>query len=110
VVDKPLTPEERDRALDVIVERVHRYRLETPTLFFLEMHRPLAGLAGLASFAVTPLFGAFFGLDNVERYAELIGDRDTLDRLVERLDAARETGEREKTRPEPEAPRPTPET
>jgi len=85
-----LTPEERDRALEEIAQRIRRYGLETPALFFLEMHRPLAGLAGMASFMVTPLFGAFLGLNRVERYASLIGDPDALDDLIARLDAARD--------------------
>lgn len=88
-VAEPLTPEERDRALGEIVARVRRYGLETPALFFLEMHRPLAGLVGLASFAATPLFGAFLGLDRVEKYAAMISDPDALDDLASRLDAAR---------------------
>lgn len=89
-VAEPLTPEERDRALDEVVARVRRYGLETPALFFLEMHRPLAGLAGMASFMATPLFGAFLGLDRVEKYAAMISDPDALDALAERLDAARD--------------------
>jgi hypothetical protein len=87
---EPLTPEERDRALDEITARIRRHGLETPALFFLEMHRPLAGLASMASFVVTPLFGAFLGLDKVERYASMIGDPDALDALVERLDSVRD--------------------
>lgn len=88
-VAEPLTAEERDRALSEIVARLERYGLETPALFFLEMHRPLAGLAGLASFMATPLFGAFFGLDRVEKYAAMISDPDALDDLAERLDTTR---------------------
>jgi hypothetical protein len=87
---EPLSPEERERALDEIAARVRRYGLETPALFVLEMHRPLAGIAGMASFMVTPLFGAFLGLDRVEKYAAMIGDPDALDALAQRLDAARD--------------------
>lgn len=87
--ETPLTTEERNRALDLITARIHKYRLETPAIFFIEINRPLAGIAGLAAHAVTPLFGAFTGLDTAERYASLLGDRDALEALVERLDNSR---------------------
>jgi hypothetical protein len=86
VTEPTLTPEERDRALDAIAGKVRQYRLETPAAWFLELHRPLASFAGLAAHAVTPLFGAFFGLDNAEKYASLLGDREGIDELLERLD------------------------
>jgi hypothetical protein len=98
---EPMSLEDRDKALDSVVRRVRRYGLETPALFFLEMHRPLASLAGMASFMVTPLFGAFLGLNRVEQYASLIGDADALDTLIARLDASRE--EKRAGAPEPDA-------
>jgi hypothetical protein len=99
-VVEPLTPEERERAMDEIVSRIRRYGLETPALFFLEMNRPLAGIAGLASFMATPLFGAFLGLNRVEKYAAMIADPDALDALARRLDEARD--EKRAGRPEPD--------
>lgn len=87
-MEDTLTPEERAKALDEVARRIRRYHLETPAAFFLEMHRPLAGLAGLASYAFTPLLGAFMGLDTVERYAALLGDRTALDELLGRLENA----------------------
>ena len=96
-----LTIEERQRALEAIAGKVRQYHLETPAAFFLEIHRPLAGFAGLAAHAVTPLFGAFFGLDNAEKYANLLGDGESIDALLERLHAPTEpddpaTAERDK--------------
>lgn len=88
--EENLTPEEREKAIDAIVRRIRRYGLETPAIFFLEMHRPLAGFAGLASHAVTPLFGAFMGMELTEKYAALIGDRTAIDEIVSRLDSLRE--------------------
>jgi hypothetical protein len=89
MIEEPLTTEERDRALDVIASRIHKYRLETPAILFLEMNRPLASITGLAAHVVTPLFGAFTGLDTAERYASLLGDKEAFDALVNRLDEAR---------------------
>ncbi len=85
----PLDPRERARALDAIASRVHRYRLETPAAMLLEASRPFAGLAGMASFVVSPLFGAFLGLDRVERYSTLLADRSAFDELIERLECYR---------------------
>lgn len=80
-----LTVEERRQALDAIAAGIRRYHLETPASFFLEIHRPLAGFVGLAAHAVTPLFGAFYGLENAEKYAALLGDGESIDALLERL-------------------------
>jgi hypothetical protein len=87
--ETPLTTEERDRALEAIASKIHQYRLETPAIFFLEMNRPLAGIVGLAAHAVTPLFGAFTGMDTAERYASLLGDKEAIEALVNRLDEDR---------------------
>jgi hypothetical protein len=89
-VDDELTPQERERALEAIASRIRRYGMETPAIMFLEMHRPLSGLAGLASHAVTPFFGAFLGQAQVERYAGLISDKTAMDELIARLDPAAE--------------------
>lgn len=90
MTETPLTPEERQAALDFVTARVHKYGLEMPAILFLEINRPLAGLAGQAAYLFTPLFGAFLGLDKVERYASLIGDRSALDELINRLDESRD--------------------
>ena len=91
MTEESLTPEDRERALGIIADRIHRYRLETPAILFLEINRPLAGLAGLAAHGVTPLFGAFMGLDTAERYASLLGDREALDSLIDRLGESRDS-------------------
>lgn len=83
--ESQLTAEERQAALDFVEARIRRYGLETPATMFLEINRPLAGIAGQAAYVFTPLFGAFLGLDKVERYASLIGDRSALDDLINRL-------------------------
>lgn len=87
MIEPRLTREERLRALDAIASRIRRYHLETPAAFLLEIHRPIAGFAGLAAHAVTPLFGAFYGLENAEKYASLLGDGESIDALIERLHA-----------------------
>ena len=85
--EEKLTPEEREKALESIAKVIHRYRLETPAVFFLEMHRPLFSLAGTASHMITPMIGAFLGMDKTERYASMLSDRSTFDDLINKLDA-----------------------
>jgi nitrogen-specific signal transduction histidine kinase len=87
--ETPLTIQERQAALDYVAARIRRYGLELPATLFLEINRPLAGIAGQAAYVFTPLFGAFLGLDKVERYATLIGDRTALDELIDRLEEPR---------------------
>lgn len=95
--EETLTPEDREKAIEAIVSRIRQYGLQTPAIFFLEMHRPLAGIAGLAAHAISPLFGAFLGMDMADRYVSMIDDRDTLNEIVSRLGS--DTGEPAETRP-----------
>lgn len=89
-VTEPLTAEQRARALDAVAARIRRYRLEVPAMLMLEASRPFASLTGMASFVVTPLFGAFTGLSQAEGYAALLSDRAAYDELLERLGRAPE--------------------
>lgn len=82
----PLGEWERARTLEAIAARIRRYRLEIPAILILEATRPLAGLVGMATFVVSPLFGAFLGLNRVERYSALLTDRGAYDELIARLE------------------------
>ncbi|MBI2200475.1 MAG: hypothetical protein HYU43_00850 [Armatimonadetes bacterium] len=65
---------------------VIRRRLETPAIFFLEMHKPLTALASAALAFSQPTLGVFFGFRRLAEWAALLDDRENLDRLIVRIE------------------------
>lgn len=89
---EPLSDEDRDRILGKIVDVVRKWRLEVPTILFLESNAPLGRLAGQGLVAFSPFVAPLLpsGISdvqrlhkileepaNVRRLIDLIGDRDT---------------------------------
>jgi hypothetical protein len=93
--NEPLTAAEREELLDAIATRVHKWRLETPAIFALETHRPLAFVASQGMIGLTPLAGPlmnlFLGLDpeRLQRLSRLLAEPDGVDALIARLEGAR---------------------
>jgi hypothetical protein len=85
-LEAELTPEERTRILDRVAQEVTRRRLEVPAILALELHRPLTFLGSQALILFTPLLGAAFGLENLQKLAKLLEDRSNLDRLIDRIE------------------------
>ncbi len=81
-----LTPEEEDRLIAKLTYEVKRRKLEVPVVFFLEMHKPLAGLAGNAAIVSTPILGPMVGLGNLQDYGRLFGDRQSIEKLLRALE------------------------
>lgn len=87
---EPLTEEERDRLLDKLADEVHRRKMETPAILFLEMHKPLAYVASQAALAFSPFLVPIVGFDNMNDYSRLLADRENVERLILRIEASRE--------------------
>lgn len=81
-----LTPEEEDRLIAKLTYEVKRRKLEVPVVFFLEMHKPLAGIAGNAAIATTPFFGSLVGLGNWQDYGRLFGSMKSVEKLIRSLE------------------------
>lgn len=84
--NEKLTPEERDALIEKVADQVTRRGLEVPTAFFLEMHKPLANLAGQSMIAFSPFLAPFFGLGNVQDYGRLVMERENFDLLLDRIE------------------------
>lgn len=84
-----LTPDQVDQMIERIATRVHKYRMETPAIFALEMHKPLANVG--ASFAVTvsPILIPFLGFEAFDDYTRLLSKRENWDRLIHALEETR---------------------
>jgi benzoyl-CoA reductase/2-hydroxyglutaryl-CoA dehydratase subunit BcrC/BadD/HgdB len=78
--------ESQAQLLEAIAQRVHRYRLETPAVLFLEMHKPLAFIGSQAFLVASPILAAFIGMSQVEAFAELIREPEHVERLIQRIE------------------------
>jgi hypothetical protein len=93
LVDAP-SVEDRAELLREAAEFIRRRRLETPAVLFLEMHRPLAGLAGLGMPLAQPYLLALFGWKRGVALARLLADPAALDELLALIETPpREHGE-----------------
>jgi len=102
---RPTDQEILDRLAGWVVDR----RLTAPAIFLLESHRPVSFLGSQALIAASPIvhffesalqtfFGPEYAHAAYRRFAELLEDRDTVERLIvaiERRNQERQTKERE---------------
>lgn len=63
-------------------QQIKKRGLEVPAVFFLEMHKPLANVAGQASIVFSPFLAPFIGMNNVHDYSRLMMDRENFERLI----------------------------
>ena len=93
--EQELTHEETEAILQKLVTRVSKYKMETPAIFALEAHKPLANLGGNASLVVSPFLIPIFGYDAFNDYSRLLSKRENWERLVDLLDESRQTPKQE---------------
>jgi hypothetical protein len=81
-----LSPEERDALIDELAKKVVDRRLETPTIMFLEMHKPVAFLAGQSMIVAGPLLSPLFGVDGMRKFSRLLSGEGNVERLIRRIE------------------------
>ncbi|MBS3937430.1 MAG: hypothetical protein KGZ50_02490 [Peptococcaceae bacterium] len=81
-----ITPERRDEILLAVVQKIEKYDLITPTLFFLQMGKPLSFVTGQALFAVAPFGSLFVKEQLLEELSHLLSDRENVERLMTMLE------------------------
>lgn len=84
--DEPLPPDERERLLNEVAAAVAKRGLQTPALFALEMHRPLAFTLSQSLIVFGPLFAPLIGVERMERAARLLREEGAIDALIERIE------------------------
>jgi hypothetical protein len=82
-----LTNTETDEILDKIAGEVQKRRLEVPVVMALEMHKPLARVAGNAGVVFAPFLVPFLGFKNVNDYSRLFNNPENVERLIQRLES-----------------------
>ncbi len=81
-----LSTDDPEEALEVIAQRVVNEGMGTAAILFLESAKPMGFLAGQAAIMATPFIGGFIEPMRLERYADLLGDRDFVERLIQRIE------------------------
>jgi hypothetical protein len=82
----------REQMIDDLVHRLDNWRLTTPAIAFLEVHKPLCFLASQTLLAVQPLLMLFLGDASIGDYASLLEDPASVERVICRLEELREQG------------------
>ncbi len=72
-----------------MAQAIHKRGLETPAILFLEMHKPLAGLASQSMVVFSPFLIPFLGFKGVDDYSQLVGDRAAIESVIQRLEDLR---------------------
>jgi hypothetical protein len=85
--NEKLSPNEENYLIAQFAYEVKRRGLEAPAVFFLESHKPLAGLASAFAVVTTPFSAPFLGIENVQGYGRLMESPGAIDRLLAAIEA-----------------------
>jgi len=78
---------EDEALIESVAIRVVKMGMATPAVFFLESVKPLSFLGSQALIFFEPLVRSIFHLAQYERFARLMESRDSVERLLERIEA-----------------------
>jgi hypothetical protein len=78
-----------DGLIEQLVGHVVEWRLVTPAIAFLHLHKPLSFLGSQAFLMLQPLLDALTPRDLTSRWITLMADRTQVERLIARLEAER---------------------
>ena len=92
---EPLTAED-EALLDRLATRVVELRMDVPAILALESGRPLGFLASQAMVFFEPFARSLFRLPDYRRFATLIERRDTIEKLVTRIETRADDADRER--------------
>ncbi len=81
-----VSPERRDYIINRVAEEVVKRHLEVPMMMFVEMHKPIANIAGQGAHYFAPFAGALLGNDLLDEVGFILEDKQNLDRLLERME------------------------
>ena len=84
--DAELPEEDRDKMIATLADKVQQRGLHTPAILLLEMHKPLAFLAGQTMILGSGFLAPLFGPQNVQKYAKLLESRDNIELLIQRIE------------------------
>ncbi len=84
--DAEITDADRDAIIDSLADRIARHQMQVPAILLLDMHRPLAYLAGQSLLLGSGFLAPLFGPKNVQQYARLLQSRENIELLITRIE------------------------
>ncbi len=89
------TGDERNQELiEHLARRLDRWGLTSPAIVLLEVTKPLSFIASQGLLLCEPLLSFLYEGPRIADYADLLADREKIDRLVTRLERDRLTDDR----------------
>lgn len=85
-------PGREEAMIDRLAEEVSKRGLDVPAVLFLEMHRPLANVAGHALLAASPFIAPFVGMDRLGDFSRLLANPANVARLIDRIETKATAG------------------
>lgn len=83
---EPLGEEETRKVIDDLAEGIVKRGMEAPAILFLEMNKPLAGIAGQGLVVAMPFLGPIFGPAKMATYSRFLQTRENVERLIQRIE------------------------
>ena len=80
------TEAEVESVIEKAADGIRKRKLEAPAIIALEMHKPLAGIAGYGAVAMAPFLVPILGFDRVNEYSQIFSKRENIERLLLRLE------------------------
>lgn len=93
-----ISEEKKTELIGKVAEKIVRYGMGVPAIFFLEMHKPLNFLASQSMVVLEPFVRLIFDTADYMRFALIMERRENVERLIqeiERLEYERKRREKE---------------
>ena len=81
-----ITDQEANKIIESLAVRIVERKLEVPATILLEVCKPLSFFAGQTVLVAGPILYSFFGVENVERFAGFLSNRENIARLIARIE------------------------
>lgn len=81
-----LSEQETDELIEKAANEIQRRKLEVPAILLFEMHKPLSFVGSQAAIVFSPFLVPFLGFDSVNNYTRLLAKRDSIERLICRIE------------------------
>jgi len=78
---------QREAMVERLSQRIEAWGLQAPAILFLEINKPFSFLASQMLLLSQPVFRAFGQGQAVSAWAEALEDRETLEQIINRLEA-----------------------
>jgi len=92
-----LTDQEEDALIEKAASEIKKRRLEVPAILLFEMHKPLSYVGSQAAIVFSPFLVPFLGFDAVNNYSRLFSRRDSIEKLLRRIEEDRAPTEKTET-------------